>query len=170
MKKLTAAVFLIFLYLVPHSVYAMIKVFLLPRVVHEGKALQVQDVANVTGDLILLDKIKNTVIEPEIYKDGFIERKELFELLKKSTAVSPLIFGSAVRVVPAGDSALTPTTDQASREQTFIKKGDTVDVIIRRKNISIEMIGVSMVDATEGETVTVELQNRKQVKGVLKKR
>lgn len=143
-----------FLIIIFHSVsiFCATKVFLHSKYVMRNEKLFLSDIASFGGTSVL-----EMEIPVELYKDGFVDRKEILNLLMNHQQGEYMVYGSAVRVLPV--------TIENSRDQYYIRKGDTVDILLKRKNIKIKVIGKSLVNAYVGQTIKVEIDNRKLYSG-----
>ncbi len=160
-------IILITLILFPLPVFSSIKIFMHAKAVLQDDELYVRDIAHVKGIGEKYDNIRNLKIDAEIYRDYYIDRKELFTFINKSYNQKCFIYGNAVRIFSDGkdlDGKIVKKSDIF-----FVAKGDVVSIVMRRKSISIEMLGVSRVNARVGDRVTVELNNGKLFKGILSK-
>jgi flagella basal body P-ring formation protein FlgA len=74
-----------------------------------------------------------------------------------------MIHGSAVRVLGQA-AAVRPEQNRGA----LVCRGDTVDVVMKRGGITIEAIGVALVNARPGQRLSVELKGNKNLRGILR--
>jgi hypothetical protein len=151
---LTVAVILFQAYLM-----AEVRVFLQPKYYVNEKELKLSDIANISGPDDESGCAKATVIPVDLYRDSFIDRNEI-ETLLLASGLSAKVFGSAVRLLPKSSA---PKNGQAQD----VMKGDIVDVIVKRGSVTITLRGESLVNADEGETVSVWVNGKKRMRGIL---
>ncbi|MBN1500947.1 MAG: flagella basal body P-ring formation protein FlgA [Spirochaetes bacterium] len=132
------------------------KIFLYSQHKIKSDKLYLKDVASFSRKDIM-----ETEIPLAVYEDGFVDKREIMDLVKSVTDETFFIYGSAVRILP--DSQVNDV-----RNQFYVRRGDTVDILIKRKSISIEMIGKVLINARIGQKVNVEVDNKKILNGILK--
>ena len=142
---------------------ADVKIFLYPRCEGEGSIL-LSSAAWIEGDADETARLRALSIEKRFFKDGYLDRRELTQILKERFSGSYTIIGSSVRVsAPAAEEI-----DIEELAEQAVKKGDAVKVLVRRKGITLETHGIVTADALPGDEVAVEVGKKKMVKGVLK--
>lgn len=138
------------------ALYANVQIYLYSSVNKGEEKLKVKDIARVDGygeERGLFEEIE---IDDVILADTYIDRRELSLLLRKKTNGNFVIYGSSVKVY---ESALR-------QEGASIKNGDRVKVLVKRKNITIELTGVAKKDAMNGEYVIVRC-GKKELSGIV---
>lgn len=160
MKKIILIVSLI---IFTSPLYARVKIFLYPKIEVEKVDIKLSDIARIERYTTDNQNLSNIVIPSDYLRDGYIDSKEIRKVLKKYEIRDYTVFGNTTHVINKYHA-----NQELASKASSVKKGDTVTVIIRRKAISIEMIGVSLVDAEVGNSVFVELNKTKKLKGILK--
>ncbi len=154
MKKLL----LIILFLAAGDIcFADFKIFLYSQHRMKEENLYLKDLASFDNKTLMEIEIPSAV-----YEDGFVDKKEIMDIVKSATDEAFFIYGSAVRILP-------DTEVNDVRDQFYVHRGDTVDIVIKRKSISIEMIGKVLINARIGQKVNVEVDNKKILNGILLK-
>jgi hypothetical protein len=160
-----AITFLIAVFALP--LFADVKLFLYPRFETEENSVRVEEIAWVEGDADQTDLARKISISSGIYRDGFVDRRELALILKSSGIESFTIIGNSVRVTrPKVSKADRDKLDELAEHA--VKKGDLVTVVVRSKKITLETHGKVSKDAVPGDEVIVDLDKKRSVKGCLK--
>jgi hypothetical protein len=152
---LAAAVLFLFM----NTVYAEIKIFLHPRSVAASNLI-LGDIASIEADQLISDNIKNITIEQSLYSDGYIDKKEIALLLKQYTNDNFSIYGNAVRVTNDLQDDLYNTADQYDPAVILLRKGDRVNIIIKRNGISLMLKGTAIDDGKINDEIAVKLDNK----------
>jgi hypothetical protein len=141
---------------------AEVRIFLYPTVEHDSTPLKVCDIAFIENNEDTAVKVREIIIDRSIFKDGFIDRRELETVLSKKGPEGELytIFGTATRILPKED-------DPKPEREIIVYKGDRVGVTVQRKGILVELNGTLLSDAAAGDRVTVELSKNRYIKGIL---
>lgn len=148
------------LFFLPVFLMADIKVFLYPNAVHDSSAVKVSDIAFVEGASAESDNVREAVIDRKYYSDSIIDLRELKEALKDISSEPVIIYGNGVRLSPKEKEEKPP-------REIIVFKGDKVDVVVKRKGIILEFMGIAQKDAASGDRVTVELGKKGFIKGIL---
>ncbi|OHD71057.1 MAG: hypothetical protein A2W19_08585 [Spirochaetes bacterium RBG_16_49_21] len=146
----------IFLLFLSGSCFADITLYLYPRVNHATE-IQLSDVASIEGDPESVARIRDLRIEGRFFADGYLDRKELMDMLAEKKAGKIHIVGSGVRITE-GDSDIP-------RRQATVKKGDTVRFQVASSFIVIELRGTAMKDGAVGDVIPVKLKGAKTANG-----
>lgn len=172
MFKSSLQIFLLltfFIVFIEHTAYCDIRLFLFPKITTDNNDIFLKDVALVEGNNTDIEKIKNTKIKKEIYSDGYIDRKEILSVLKNNTDDNIFIIGNAVRVF---NNATNIIYVENQPSEPVIKKGDNVNVIVKKNGISVILRGTAVSDGKIDDEVSVKLEKRsnyfKLVKGIIK--
>lgn len=136
---------------------AEIRVFLKARHYIRTDKLILSDVTDVSGTAELAEAVKQSEIPLDMYRDGFIDRGEMENFLT-GAGYEARVYGSAVRILP---KSMAPKTSQT------VVKGDIVDVVVRRGSVTIRMRGESLTSADEGQRLSVFVNGKKRMQGVL---
>ena len=76
------AAFTILFALIMVPLFADVKVFLYPRFETKADSVRIEEIAWVDGDAEQADKTRKLTISSSIFRDGFIDRRELTSILK----------------------------------------------------------------------------------------
>jgi len=147
------------------SVYADIRLYLLPEVEPAKGRLTIKDIARIDCDPAIKKFLEDINISPLIQKDGYIDRREIGKLVRNYTMDLVLIYGNAVKVGRVHDSNYQEPKDD---ENFSIRSGDTLSVIINKNGISIEMPGTALEEGKMGDEILVKIKNSKRIKGIIK--
>ncbi|GEM_PF-776117 len=155
-------VFLLLMLLLPLSASARVSIYLIPEVETYNRSLTLADIAGLEGDLD--EQAGLLAIPPSLYKDLIVDRSELNDYLSMSLNRTFTIFGNGVKL-----SFKSNIPDESlvikDEKPVIVKKGENVDLVIRKKGISIEMSGKSLQNGTEDDEISVRLKNGKILKG-----
>lgn len=143
--------------LVSVPLFAEVRVFLKARHYIRTNRVVLSEIADVSGSAELAERAKESEIPVELYRDGFIDRNEL-ETLLADAGYTAKVYGSAIRILP---KSLAPKLSSS------VTKGDVVDVVVKRGNVTIRMRGESLGSADEGEKISVFVNGKKRMQGVL---
>lgn len=155
-------VFLLLLLLLPLSVSARVNIYLFPEVETDKNNLVLSDIAGIEGDQT--EQVSAITIPKLLYKDFIVDRKELNDFLAVSLNQAFAIFGNGARLTFKKKE--TPVPEVLKEEKpVIVKKGDYVDLIIKKKGISIEMTGKSLQNGTADDEISIRLRNGKILKG-----
>jgi len=146
--------------LLPLCAVAQLKLYLLPEVTLEKRAVLVSDILKVDGNSN--NAIATIVIPEELYRDGIIDSSELRNMLSGLLSESFVIFGNGTRVLFKNTETIEPKSREFS---PVFKKGDNVIIVVRKGDITIEMKGKALRDGFENEDAEVRVKSGKLIKG-----
>lgn len=158
MRKLV----LIIILLLPLSALARLNVYLIPEVETDKKSLTLSDIAGIEGRPVL--KAGSIVIPETMYKDLFVDRKELNDYLAREISGSFAIYGNGVKL-HFKEAEKSLIAEEMEEKPVVVKKGDAVELLIRNKGISIVMTGKAMQNGTVDDEINVRLKNGRTLKG-----
>ncbi len=121
------------------------------------RGLLLQDIASFDGNQDLIRSIKGMEIPSDVYSDGFIDKKELYTLLKARSSELFFIYGSAVRVMRCSEVS---NNSAYGMNEYIVKKGDRVNFIIKKNGIHIELSAVVLDDGRIEDEVTVNPERK----------
>ena len=158
MRRLLFIFFLFF----PLAVVARVTIYIIPEVEIVKKNLTLSDIARIDGDPVC--KTGSIIIPQAMYRDFVIDRKELNDFLASELSEVFSVYGNGVKVTFKEEDKYLFT---ASKEVTrfLVKKGETVELIVRNKGISIELTGKSMQNGAKDDEINIRLKNGKILKG-----
>lgn len=127
----------------------------------EGEVICVKDIALVEGVSAAAENIRRVALSEDITADRYIDRQELAGLLKQSGFKSFAIYGTAVKITFDRDKSVNGIS-------AFVRRGDTVRVLVKRKNIALSLKAKAMNNAGVGDKITIK-NGGKKLSGVLSK-
>jgi len=153
---------LIFFLLFPLSASARINIYLIPEVETDKKNITLSDIAGIDGDQ---NKYAEMIEIPRfLYKDFIIDRKELNDYLSSCLNQSFAIFGNGAKIrFAVNDEPAPPVTKEV--KPVLIKKGESVELLIRNKCISIVLKGRSLQSGDIDDEISVRINNGRVLKG-----
>ena len=137
---------------------AYTRIYLLSDIDLNGENLLISDICKIEGDNIEL--ISGFVISPDLYKDGIIENRELYNFLQQKLKGQMIIFGNAINI-----RKISPETQPIKEVIYLVKKGQTIGLLLKKNGIIIEMKGKALGSGTENEEIDIRLSTGKVVKG-----
>ncbi len=152
MKTFLNVIVLIFL-CAPAS-FAEVNLYLYPRVEYSSGSIAMSDIANVETDTQSAGRIEGIRIDESFFADGYLDRKEIMEILKDSFEGTINIYGSGVRVVKAEGNAAVGEGDS----RIVVKKGALVRFQVVNSGIRVELTGTAMRDGAVGDEIPVKLR------------
>ncbi len=171
---------LLFFVLSQANSLADIRMYLFPRVeinLNNEDDLAIADIARIDGDNTDLTKICNIKVKSELYSDGYIDRKELSNLLSSNVNDLFFIYGNAIRVIDK-DKFIEERAEFAYNfieEEILVRRGERVSLVVIKRGISVELTGRVMKDGKKGEEITVRMKpltgrRSRLVKGIVRSR
>ncbi len=149
----------------PGNALAEVNVYLVSCVETEG-SLTLGDIARIDSDRETAAKLRALPVKQELYQDGYVDRKELEQLLGSSTTETVFIYGSAVRITQIEKkNPGEETADMAAADAVQIRKGDSVGITFRNRGILVHLSGSAMQDGKIGDEITVRIKGNRTLKG-----
>lgn len=127
--------------------------FLYPKISQKTK-ITISDIAKIESGSSTVKLLGDVVIEPQLYRDGFIDRSELYALLRKYTSETVFVYGYATRVI-------SESIQSEKKESIVIKQGQHVKVIVKYKGITIETSGIAQRTGSSGDRIPVKMNKKK---------
>jgi hypothetical protein len=137
---------------------ADVTLYLYPRVA-AAPEIPLSQIASIEGDAETVARIKDVRVDEHLFFDGYLDRKELTELLAGKKVGKIHIIGSGVRIIRGANDAAGRRFDMA------VKKGDTVRFQVVNSSIRIEIFGIAMQNGVPGDVIPVKLKGSKVVNG-----
>ena len=141
---------------------AELKLFLMPKIYLGDKELVLQDIALVEGRRDT-EEVKNLVIDRGFLSDGYIDKREIFGIIKDYNGENAVIYGNAVRVMSNAKNE-----SAAESNDFFMKKGGRVEIVVNNKGVSLILKGIAVDDARINEEVNVKIEGSRALTKVLK--
>ncbi len=155
MKKALTAIFILCFV---SSLSADVVLYLYPGVVARKAGIALNSIALIDARGVEKERAMEITIPEDLYRDGYIDRRELYGYLNRHLSVSLQIFGSAVRVTHLRNIQKEPVKR--------IARGAAVTVIFSAGSIYIEARGKALRGGMPGEVIPVKV-NEKIFKAVV---
>ena len=143
------------------NLFADVTVFFVPIIEHNGKSITIKDIARLDCSSSLREKIYNIQIHKELYRDGYIDRKEIYALIKEYINDTVFIYGNAVKISKKADLSENITTHKHDNGDSVIS-GNILNVIVKKNGISVEIIGKAMEYGERGDEIMLMLNGSKR--------
>jgi hypothetical protein len=153
MKIFGSVISLIFL--CAPACFAEMNLYLYPRAECNKGAIVMSDIGKIETDIQSAERIKRIGIDSSFFTDGYLDRKEIMDILKDSVAGPIHIYGSGVRVVEAA----------VSDSRVVVQKGAMVRFQVVNAGIRVELTGTAMGDGTVGDEIPVKLKGSTVTRG-----
>lgn len=155
-KFVLALIFCLFL---SDVAFAEIKVYLLPKVKQGKAALALGDIASFEGDASAVMNAELLPVNSALLSDGYIDKREVTDILRHGTNDIFFVYGSAVRIMSESEYSA-----ELQKAYEPVKTGQEINVFVKRKSIVIELKGTALSEGAVGEQISVML-NQKHGKG-----
>ena len=152
-----AAIFL--MVLIPLSALGEVRIYLLPEVELSGNEVRLGDIAKIEG--AEPGKIRELMLPESIYRDTLVDRKEINDFLSGRIPESFFIFGNGVKT----HFLLPEKTVIEDEKILLVKKGQSVNLTVRKGPIIIEISGKALGDGYENDDVEIRIKNGRIIKG-----
>jgi len=137
---------------------AYTRIYLLSDIDMKNENLLISDICKMEGDNI--DLISGLIISPDLYEDGIIENRELFNFLQPKLNGQMFIFGNGINIRKS-----LFKNQSVKNKIFFVKKGQIIGLLLRKNGIVIEMKGKALGSGTENDEINIRLSTGKIVKG-----
>jgi hypothetical protein len=148
----TFGVVIFFILLFAAACFAQLNLYLYPRVECNKGAVLMSDIAKIETDMQSAGRIERIGVDASFFSDGYLDRKEIMEILKDSVVGPINIYGSGVRVVKADGDAVVRDT------RVVVQKGAMVRFQVVNAGIRVELMGTAMSDGAVGDEIPVKLK------------
>lgn len=149
------------------SVFAEVVVLLLPRAAAVG-SLRVRDLARVDALDRVRGAVENIEVPEKLYQDGYLDRREIGELIRAHVKDLVLIYGNAVKISAKEGNAARGKKAGSSSKHPVIKSGEQVNIVVRKNGISVLLTGTALGSGKVGETLSVRLKDAKKLNGIVR--
>jgi hypothetical protein len=157
MKVLASVIFTL---LISVTCFADAGLYLYPKVERGDGAITIADIAKIEADPETSAQIGGIAIEDKYFSDGYLDRKEIMDLLKGRVAGRISIYGGGVRI-----TATEPAVPEESR--IAVVKGNTVRFQVVNSGIRVELTGTAMRDGAVGDVIPVKLKGSAVARGTV---
>ncbi|HSV95886.1 MAG TPA: flagella basal body P-ring formation protein FlgA [Spirochaetota bacterium] len=165
MRKLltaTAVAVLIAASAAPSS--AAVIVYLVSRA-ELSKAPALGDVASIDAAPGIRNMLLNLAIPEKALSDGYVDRREVEDLLAAAVSEGVLVYGNAVRVNRMVREEPAAQEGSAVVSEQLVRTGDAVNVRVKNNGIIIELSGNALQGGARGDEVAVKLKGNRTLKG-----
>ena len=138
--------------------WADISIYLYPRINYTS-GVMLSHLGIIEGDAETVERIKNLSIDENFFSNGYLDKKDIMNLLKDIVDARINIYGSGVRLTKLDQGEGSPGS------QKSVKKGDTVRFQVVGPRIRIELPGTAMKDGAPGDVIPVKLKGSKVASG-----
>jgi hypothetical protein len=141
-----------FLFIFTLTCFAELNLYLYPRAESKNGVIAMSDIAKIETDLETAAQIGSIGIDDSFFSDGYLDRKEIMDILKDTIAGRINIYGSGVRVVKV-DSDAAPHDSRI-----VVQKGKMVRFQVINAGIRVELMGTAIHDGAVGDEIPVKLK------------
>ncbi|HPV43762.1 MAG TPA: flagella basal body P-ring formation protein FlgA [Spirochaetota bacterium] len=131
--------------------YADVSIYLFPRVDRGRSPLSVSDLGTIDGDAEAA-AVRSLAVDDALYADGYIDRRELVELVRPHVDGRVNVYGSGVRVSMAENGAVK------EEPRIVVRKGSPVRFQVVNSIIRVEQSGTALQDGAVGDEIQVKLK------------
>ncbi len=131
--------------------YADVSIYLFPRVDRGRSPLSVSDLGTIDGDAEAA-AVRSLAVDDALYADGYIDRRELVELVRPHVDGRVNVYGSGVRVSMAENGAVK------EEPRIVVHKGSPVRFQVVNSIIRVEQSGTALQDGAVGDEIQVKLK------------
>jgi hypothetical protein len=159
--KWVCTVVLIYLSSIALALSNEILLYLNPEA-RKAPAVYLKDIAKVES--VSPEDIGAILIPERLYNDGYIDADEIRNFMIEENIKGTIrIFGSAVRI--RDDAAVAQKEDSKNEADIAIQHGDRVDIIVRKKGITVQTAGTALTAGKKGDKVFVKTVNARRLPG-----
>jgi len=131
--------------------YADVSIYLFPRVERGRTPPSVSDLGTIDGDAEAA-AVRSLAVDDALFADGYVDRKELADLVRPRVSGRVSIYGSGVKVSVAENGAAK------EEPRIVIRKGNPVRFQVVNSVIRVEQAGTALEDGAAGEEIRVKLK------------
>ena len=159
--KFKILITLIFIFFLSVQAFSDVSIYLFPKVKF-SEEIKLSDIGKIEYKFESIDP-GELIIDPSMFSDGLIDRKELRSLLMNHFS-SIYIFGTGTRILFEDSNK---SQEQIIIGDGSISSGADIKIILKNKNIRVLTDGTAMGNGKIGEIIPVKLKNSKVVKGII---
>ncbi len=141
------------------DLFAVTRVFMFSRVHVDKKEVRLGDVARIEGEAAR--RLRALTVPDSVLHDNYIDRKEMSKILREELSGSFYLGGSGVKVLRNSSS-----NEKHSLTGT-VRRGNLIKIVVKNKNINLEVYGTVVRDSVIGSTVQVKLPGGRKISGLL---
>lgn len=140
------------LLMVATASFAEVNLYLYPRVDRGKKALTLSAIGTIEGDAETVARINSICIDDGLLSDGYLDQKEIMDLIRARVEGRINIYGSGVRV------SINETGAVPGETRIVVHKGKTIRFQVVNSLIRVEQTGTAMQDGAVGDEIPVKLK------------
>ncbi|MBP7738153.1 MAG: flagella basal body P-ring formation protein FlgA [Spirochaetes bacterium] len=133
--------------------WAEVSMYLFPQVERGRNPLVLSDLGTIEGDTATAG-IGSIVIEDSVFADGYIDRKEIIDLIRAHADGRVNIYGSGVRV----HVSEVPDTGTGDERRIVVRKGSAVRFQVVNSIVRVGQMGTALQDGAIGDEIPVKLK------------
>jgi hypothetical protein len=130
-------------------------------VLRENTRVLLQDVVTIHSPAPVKESLLHEEIPSRFLVDGFLNRSELAALMKKKGYGNVVIYGSSCRILKSHGESIDRT------QGPLVKRGQRVTVVLRNRNIVVEIKGTAMENGNRGETIKIRVNPGRCIRGIV---
>lgn len=132
--------------------FADADIFLYPRVTRSSGEIVLSDIAKIEADAGTAIRIGGIVVDGNSVDDGYLDRKEVMDILGESGVDRVNVYGSGVRVFR------TAISEPEAVSPVVVKRGKPVLFQVVSSRMRVELMGTAMLDGAVGDIIPVKLK------------
>jgi len=156
MKRLTLTILLLF---TASAALADVVLYLYPSIIAANNQVRLSSIASIDAGQSERESAASIVIPSALYRDGFVDKRELLTFVSSRFSGPVSIFGSAVKI-----NFLQKKNEPAVWQG--IARGKIVKVVYSSGAIKIEVRGKALKSGMPGEIISVRV-NRRIIRAVV---
>ncbi len=118
------------------------------------------DVARIEGEDSAA--IGSICVPDTVLSDNYIDRNEMKSILESKYSGAYYLGGSGVRLV-SGDNE----ENKKKAPSLPVRRGEMIKIIVKKRNVNLEIYGTVERDSSVGDMVFVKLPNGKRISGLI---
>ena len=144
---------------VPSAIEAAeLSLFLFPGLTYKNTAIKLETIGRITGEAVQAAKIGEIIVDEQYYRDGYLTRQEIMEILDCAGIEQCRIYGNAVRITVS-------KPEQEKGSPVVIDRGGKITCIVYNKGIVVRVKGVAQQSGSTGDIITVEIHKKHRIQG-----
>ena len=146
------------------NAFAAVGIYLVSRA-ELGESPSLGDVASVDAAPGVRRALLSLPLPEKVLEDGYVDRREVEELVAAAAGDIVLVYGNAVRVSRTVKEEAVGVDEKAADEERLVTAGEPVGVRVKKNGIVIELSGSALQNGAAGDEVAVKLKGNHTLKG-----
>jgi len=146
------------------NAFAAVSVYLVSRA-ELGESPSLGDVASVDAAPEARRALLSLALPEKVLAAGFVDRREVEELVAAAAGEGVLVYGNAARVSRTVKEEAAGLDEKAADVELLVTAGEPVGVRVKKNGIVIELSGSALESGTAGDEVAVKLKGNRTLKG-----